>query len=138
MKIIYYIFFHSIITYGIIAWGGACNKNLSLLQSRQSNILKCVNKNNFMENAPCNIKQLFTLESLCYHYEKLKSNFESSTSCIRYKSIKLPKNSKKVSNKLNYVEAIKTFNSLSNELKTLAQNKSKKKEILKEWVQKNI
>ena len=43
LKIIYYDFFHSVISYGNIAWGGAFRNNLKLLQ--QNRILKIVNKN---------------------------------------------------------------------------------------------
>ena len=43
---IYYAFFHSLINYGIIAWGGAYNNNLSLLQKIQTRLLKIISKNN--------------------------------------------------------------------------------------------
>ena len=61
---IYYAFFHSLINYGIIAWGGAYNNNLSLLQKIQSRLLKIISKNNYLANIPLNVNQLFTLEAL--------------------------------------------------------------------------
>ena len=139
MRIIYYAIFHSMIFYGIITWGGAYNNKLGLLQSIQSNILKCVNKNTFeIEKMPCNLRQLFTFESLQYYYELLKENFLESNRVTRNKSIKLPGTKKAVSNKMSSTEAIKTFNSLPNELKTLQVNRKATKQTLKKWIQQNI
>ena len=44
MRMIYYAFFHSIMNNGIIAWGGAYNNNLCLLQNLRNRILKFINK----------------------------------------------------------------------------------------------
>ena len=40
LRMIYYAYFHSIINYGIIAWGGVYNSNLDLLRNLQTRILK--------------------------------------------------------------------------------------------------
>ena len=48
MRMIYYAYFHSIINYGIIAWGGVYNNNLDLLRNLQKRILKIVHKNKFI------------------------------------------------------------------------------------------
>ena len=54
------IFFHSRLNYGNIAWGGAYNNYLSLLQRLQNRLLKIVNKNKFIvHNNPLNLDQLF-------------------------------------------------------------------------------
>ena len=68
----YYAFFHSYINYGIIAWGGIYKDNMTRLQNIQTRILKIIDKNCFVENTPLNIRQVFTLEALMYHYEDLK------------------------------------------------------------------
>lgn len=48
MRMIYYAFFHSIVSYGILIWGGVYNNNRILLENLQKRILKIVNKNNFI------------------------------------------------------------------------------------------
>ena len=51
---------------------------------------------------------MFTLESLCYHYNNLKDAFLAIKRNTRNKSLQLPK-----------VEAMKAFNKLPNDLKIL-------------------
>lgn len=77
---IYYAFFHSRINYGIIAWGGSYMNNIMLIQNIQTRILKIINKNLFSEQPPLNIKQLFSLEAISYHYEELKEIYKKNTS----------------------------------------------------------
>ena len=61
LMMIYYAFFHSMISYGIITWAGACNNTRDLLQNLQKRILKIIDKNNFIEqNFPMNLEQMFT------------------------------------------------------------------------------
>ena len=90
---IYYVvvYFHSLINYGIIPWGGAYNNNLTLLQKIQTKLLKLIRKNNFLANIPLNVNQLFTLESLVYHYDDLSAIYKASKSKTRKKYIQLPK-----------------------------------------------
>ena len=110
----------------IIAWGGAYNNNLTLLQKIQTRILKLISKNNFLENIPLSVNQLFTLEALVYHYEDLSAIYKASKSKTRKKCIQLSKTKKAISNKSSYLVALKTFNILSNELKTLFGSKKNK------------
>lgn len=92
LRIIYYAFFHSLINYGIIAWGGAYNNNLNLLQRLQNRILKIINKNKFIVHQnPLKLEQLFSYESLLYHYDTIKNIFSNSSNRTRYKSIQIPK-----------------------------------------------
>ena len=111
---IYYAFFHSLINYGIIAWGGAYNNNFTLLQKIQTILLKLISKNNFLANIPLNVNQLFTLESVVYHYDDLSAIYKASKSKTRKKHIQLPKTQKAISNKSSYLVALKTFSTLSN------------------------
>ena len=105
----------------------------------QNRILKYVNKNTFdIDKMPCNLRQLFSLESLLYHYESLQNSFLNSKNKTRNETIQLPFNDKTVCNKMSSVEATKTFNSLPNELKIILKNKKQIKQILKEWILRNV
>ena len=118
LHIIYYALFHSVINYGIIAWGGAYQTNLQILQTVQTRILKVIN-NTFQTNTPLNLIQLFAYESLRYNYEKFKQQFSTSSSTTRRKVIISPKYDKRISTKSSYIKAINIFNKLPNENKTL-------------------
>ena len=62
---IYYAFFHSIISYDMIAWGGADSNSINLLKRLQIKLLKIVNKNKFItDKNPIYIDQIFEYESL--------------------------------------------------------------------------
>lgn len=137
LMMIYYALFHSIISYGIIAWGGAYSNSLQLLQNHQNKLLKIVNKKKFNANNPLNLQQLFALESLKYHYDELKNKFLNLNSITRNKSILIPKRSKTISIKNSRIRAISVFNSIPNELKVL-NNEFARKRKLKKWVALNL
>ena len=138
LKTIYYAFFHTIINYGIIAWGGACDNNIIMIQKAQNRILKIISKNKFIENKPMNLKQLFASESLLYNYNLLKNNFITSKSITRNKAIILSKTTLKASDKSSYIMAIKVFNDLPNDLKILDIRKVSNKIQLKKWILGNL
>lgn len=138
LRMIYYAFFHSIINYGIIAWGGAYMNYLNLLQNVQKRILKIVNKNTFVSENPMNLRQLFAYESLQYYYNVNSDKFSKSNSVTRNKNIQIPKIYKTVNDKNSYIKAIKLFNSLPNEYKLLNISKSSNRYTLKEWIKSNI
>ena len=102
-----FFFFHSIISYGIIACGGVYKTTLTLLQNIQIKILKVITKNHFSLENPLNIKQIFALESIMFHYDKLKQMSSMSESITRNKNLLLPKMNKAISDKNSYTVAIK-------------------------------
>ena len=138
LRTIYYALFHSIINYGIIAWGGVYSINQYMLQRVQNKILKLVNKNKLIiDKNPLNLEQLFAYESLIFHYEELSDRFIRSSSTTRNKSIPLPQRYKEVSSKNSCMKAISLFNSLPNELKIIS-NLISRKTKLKRWILNNV
>ena len=72
LLMIYYALFHSITSYGAIAWGGAYANYLNLLQNRQNRILKIIYKNKFNNNPlPLNLERNFAFTSVLYHFQIL-------------------------------------------------------------------
>ena len=118
MRMIYYAFYHSIISYGITAWGGAYKTTTNPLLNFQKRILKIVNKNTFLsqDDYPLTLEQLYTFESLWYHYNNLKNQFINSSSITRNKNLIIPKTKRKISNKNSYYRALMIYNQLPNEL----------------------
>ena len=78
LRMIYYVPFHSIISYGIIVWGGAYSNSKNLFIKLQIRLLKIINKNKFaVDKNPMSINHIFTYESLSYHYEDLQTTYEA-------------------------------------------------------------
>ena len=91
----YYAFLHRLINYGVIAWGVAYKNKLNLLQQLQTRLLNIANKNIFNEHKiPLNVTQLFTLESLIYHYLTLRDIYTKTKRNTRDKNTQLPRNKK--------------------------------------------
>ena len=83
LRMIYYALFHSIISYEIIAWGGAYSNSKNLLIKLQIRLIKIINKNKFtVDKNPMSIDQIFTYESLSYHYEDLQTTYINSKATL--------------------------------------------------------
>ena len=122
MSTVYYALFHSITSYGIIAWGGAYSNSKNLLNRLQIRLLKIINKTKFsVDKNPMSIDQIFTYESLSYHY---------------IKSIQIPRRYLTISIKNSYIRARTQFNNLSIELKTI-RNKYSRNIKLKLWIRES-
>ena len=70
----------------------------------------------------------------CHISPKLKDIYINNTSITRNKCVLLPKMNKAISDKNSYVIAIKTFNTLSNDLKCLNMNKQGIKNKIKNFI----
>ena len=138
LRMIYYALFHSIISYGILAWGGAYSNGKSLLDRLQRRLLKIINKNKFIiDKNPMSLDQIFSYESLSYHYEELQSALINSNSTTRKESIQVPRRHLTISSKISHIRAIMQFNNLPNEVKIII-HKHTKKIKLKQWLRENI
>lgn len=139
LLMVYYAFFHSIINYGIIAWGGCLPSHKTMLQRLQSKLLKIIFKDNFdILKKPLNLDQLFALESLLFHYNVLKSKYYHSNSITRNKNILLPQICKTVGSRNSYIKAIQIYNNLPKELKELSLSKYGKSKFKKWIITENI
>ena len=134
LMIIYYSFFHNIINcVSLLGGGGAYITEINMIQHIKNQLLKIIAKNQFqVYNIPLKVEQMFTLESLCYHYNNLKDAFHSIKHNTRKKSLQLPKMSKAISDKNSLVVAMRAFNKLPNDLKILTYKKSTIKYKLKQ------
>ena len=122
LLIIYYALFYSNISYGIAAWGGAYANVIDSLQNLQDRILKVVIKDNNTVLRPLNLYKSFKLHSLLLYYQEYKNRYENSNRLMRKKSLRLPKIHKSISFKNSKIVAIKFYNTLPKELKTLSFN----------------
>lgn len=134
LYMLYYAFFHSVISYGIIAWGGAYKGRTTCLQRLQTRLLKIINKNNFtQQNYPLNILQTFEFNAILRHYTELKQLYLDSNKITRNKNLQIPKRHKNISIKNSYIRALMLFNKLPNDLKILNSKNIIKRKI-KEWI----
>ena len=116
LLMVYYVFFHGIISYGMIVWGGAYSNSINLLKRLQIRLLKIVNKNKFITDKNLiYLDQIFAYESLSYHYNELQLIYLSPNKTIRNKSIQIPKRLKTISSIKSFIRVLMIFNRLPNE-----------------------
>ena len=134
---LYYALFHSVATYGILAWGGAYNNNLSRLQRLQNRLLKIASKNTFLlNNYPLNLEYI-AHEAITYHYANLRDIRKNRKAKTRKKIIPISEVTNSVINKDSFIVALRTFNELPKDLKDLLVNKQNIKTKLKNWIKSN-
>ena len=132
LRMVYYAIFHSIISYGMIAWGGAYSNSINLLKGLKIRLLKIVNKNKFItDKNPIYLDQIFAYESLSHHYNELQLIYLTSNKTITNKSIQIPKRIKTISSKNSFIRALMIFSRLPNELKPITSIHSKKRKLKK-------
>ena len=120
-----------------MAWGGAYDNNMKLIQSIQNKILKIINKNKFPQTNPSlKIKKLFQFESISFYSTTLRKKYINSASKTRNKSIQLPECDQRISDKNSYDEAIRVFNRLPKVLKVMTFSRQLVKKKLKMFIAK--
>lgn len=115
LLVVYYALFHSIVNYGILAWGGAYKGVVKVLENVQNKIIKII-------GAPLGlnllrVNQNFQLEALFYHYKDLSLRYTNSTSKTRNRNIQLPIVRRTIGTRSSYIVAIAVFNALPSNLK---------------------
>lgn len=121
LKIMYYASFHSIMSYGILGWGGTNGTNIKLIQNIQNRLLKTLNQvnNNTSDNFILNVKQTFYYfvmkKSIC-NLDKL---FLSSDDYTNKRNIifDIPKKIKSIGQKCYSYKSIKLYNYMPRNLK---------------------
>ena len=139
LTFVYYAFFHSIASYGIIAWGNAYGNSIDLLHKLHSKIIEIIiNNKEYKSNEylkiPINIQQTYLLKSLIQDYQILKDKFINSNSKTRSKSLEIPRCTLEVGKKVYSYQAIKLYNQLPSNLKLLDINKKSSKYNIKNWI----
>lgn len=133
LRMIYFALFHTIMTYGIIGWGGAYTNVSDVIQKLQNKILKYTNKEGILT-----IKQSYFIQSLIMNYENLSSRFLNSQSNTRNKTLPLMKYKKEIYKKSHTYIAIKIFNNIPNCLKSVDVSNLRNKKSFKNILKKNI
>lgn len=132
---IYYALFHSISTYGVIAWGSAYNNVISKIQVVQSRIIKIVKKGN-TTNYPLTIKQTFLFESISYNIVDLLNKYKVSDKVTRSK-LTMPKITKTIKQKSSVIVALKIFMKFEANFIIRIEKIKNKKATLKTWIKDN-
>ena len=132
----YYDFFHSIATYGIIAWGGTYDNALSCLQRVQNRLIKIIRIKDKNIKLPLCIKECFLLETILLHHNNLSTTFNDSNKSTKNR-ITLPWIKKTLKLHSGEVVAIKIFNALYPNCKTRERTKSHTIRKLKKWISDN-
>lgn len=114
LQVIYYAYVYSLINYGLIVWGGAYATELEQLSNLQNKFIKIL-KN---DNIPT-LEELYIAKCVVFHYGRLGLTYCTSTSKTRNKDIAIPKHKKTIFEKTSLYTAIKSFNRLPNQLKSL-------------------
>lgn len=140
MIMVYYALFHGVMNYGIIAWGSACTTTLSPLQNLQNKLLRIISKKNqcLIAKHPLRLDQAFILESVLFHYHEFSTKFTTSKSLTRNKSLQMPKLNKTIYKNSSYITALRTYNSMPNDLKSLNTRTQNIKNKIKGWLEKEI
>ena len=140
LKVMYYASYHSIISYGILGWGGANDTLIKLIQNVQYRLFKFLNRNlnkdnnNDNEHTILNVKQTFYFfaikKEVIKLYNSLLEKNDNNLDTNRNNLLNIPKKNKATGQKCYSFIAFKIFNALPKKLKNLG-NPSR---ITQSWI----
>jgi len=140
---IYYSYFHSIMTYGLILWGNSHHSNIFRLQKRIIRIIVGIRGRDSCREHFKNLKILplqsqYTLLLLLFVIDNgdyFKVNSEVHNINTRNKSnLHLPIPNLSVNQKGTYYTGIRVFNSLPSQIMELCRNRNQFKRALKNFL----
>ena len=144
LYIIYHALFWSIVTYGIIVWGGTCDTNLKILHNIHKRILKIIHGKNlyypsellFDNHSIPRLRNFFIEKSILKNFGFLQKKYlGNNTFKKRNKNITLPRMNKDLVRHSNFYASYKIFNLLPDDTKLLPPEKlHKQKKIIRNWV----
>lgn len=137
---VYHALFNSLASYGIVAWGGAYEIAIKMLNKLQDKIIKIVNCNieGNEKRELLNIRQIYVYRSLLITHDRLRLEYMGSDSITRNKEISLPKYELEVGKQNHKYTAVKFFNKLPKEIKLSAIKQKSTQIKLRKWIFENI
>ena len=112
----YYASFHSIMSYGILGWGGANDTIIKLIQDVQIRLLKIINQNNNTANI-MNVRQTFyyfaIMKEIIKLIDLLKLKNINDINSIRKNILRIPKKIQVIGQKCYSFVSIKVFNAFA-------------------------
>lgn len=142
LKLIYNAFFGSIVNYGIVAWGNAYDNIFQLLENLQTRLLKLIYGKKFYDTCLSTtlpkVRQLYYYNALLHDYETLEIQFLQSKSITRSKQISLNKHKLEFGKKSYKYTAVRIYNNLLNNYKTLDVSKTLMKKKFRNWITQKI
>lgn len=131
LKTVYFAAFNSIITYGILGWGGVYKIYVNRLQNAQNRILRLFNYFNNTDHI-LNIRQTFYYFCIKKEFLNLKIKLDSKEKkSERILVVELPKFTKEIMKKDHYYNAVKVFNAMPINFKKKSEICNKK---IKAWL----
>jgi hypothetical protein len=146
LKIMYSALFQSVLSYGIIAWGGAHNNSIKTLETLQKKVLKIIFKKPYLyhttqlfsETSQMDIRQLYCNTILVHSVkngEFVNKTYISNTRSYTVKKVIVPRKHKTTGQRCYDYIAARLYNILPTDLRQCKHLNLFKKRI-KKWITK--
>ena len=140
---IYYTLFWSIVTYGIIVWGGAYASNLNMLHDIHKRILKIIYRKNirypsaliFLENNIPSLRKTFLEKALLHNFPHLQNLYlQKKQLQKRILNLQPPITKKQIARQNHNYISFKIFNLLTDQLKLNSVKSIKTNKTIRNWI----